>query len=85
MSWGRLYAIHDISRFPRGQDFVSYCRLVQCAKASAGKRYGTSGTQSGHADLQWAFSEAAGRFLRTNPVGQKYLARLEKKHGKGKA
>ena len=24
-------------------------------------------------------------FLRTNPAGQKYLARLEKKHGKGKA
>jgi hypothetical protein len=23
--------------------------------------------------------------LRTNPAGQKYLARLEKKHGKGKA
>jgi hypothetical protein len=24
-------------------------------------------------------------FLRTNPAGQKYLARLEKQHGKGKA
>jgi transposase len=24
-------------------------------------------------------------FLRNNPAGQKYLARLEKKHGKGKA
>ena len=35
-----LYEIHDISRFPRVQDFVSYCRLVKCAKESAGKRYG---------------------------------------------
>jgi hypothetical protein len=25
------------------------------------------------------------RFLRNNPAGQKYLARLEKKHSKGKA
>lgn len=80
-----LYDIHDIQRFPRVQDFVSYCRLVKCARESAGKRYGTSGAKIGNAYLQWAFSEAAVLFLRTNPAGQKYLARLEKKHGKGKA
>jgi transposase len=80
-----LYEIHDIQRFPRVQDFVSYCRLVKCAKESAGKRYGTSGTKIGNAYLKWAFSEAAVLFLRANPTGQKYLGRLEKKHGKGKA
>src|ERR671931_632209 len=80
-----LYEIHDIQRFPRVQDFVSYCRLVKCAKESAGKRYGTSGTKIGNAYLKWAFSEAAVLFLRNNPAGQKSLARLEKKHGKGKA
>ena len=31
------------------------------------------------------FSEAAVLFLRDNPAGQNYLARLEKKHGPGKA
>jgi transposase len=80
-----LYEIHDIDRFPRVQDFVSSCRLVKCAKESAGKRYGTSGTKIGNAYLTWAFSEAAVLFLRNNPHGQKYLTRLEKKHGKGKA
>jgi transposase len=80
-----LYEIHDIDRFPRVQDFVSYCRLVKCSKESAGKRYGTSGAKIGNAYLKWAFSEAAVLFLRDNPAGQKYLARLEKKHGKGKA
>jgi transposase len=80
-----LYEMHDISRFPRVQDVVSYCRLVKCAQESAGKRYGPSGTKIGHAYLTWAFSEAAVLFLRNNPAGQKYLARLEKKHGKGKA
>ncbi len=80
-----LYEIHDLRRFPRVQEFVSYCRLVKCAKESAGKRYGTSGTKIGKAYLKWAFSEAAVLFLRDNPGGQKYLARLEKKHGKGKA
>ena len=80
-----LYELHDIARFPRVQDFVSYGRLVKCAKESAGKRYGTSGTKIGNASLKWAFSEAAVLFLRNNPAGQKYLARIEKKHGQGKA
>jgi transposase len=80
-----LYEIHDLQRFPRVQDFVSYGRLIKCAKESAGKRYGTSGSKIGNAYLKWAFSEAAVLFLRANPAGQKYLARLEKKHGKGKA
>jgi transposase len=80
-----LYEIHAIQRFPRVQDFVSYCRLVKCAQESAGKRYGTSGSKIGNAYLKWAFSEAAVLFLRANPAGQKYLARLEKKHGTGKA
>jgi transposase len=80
-----LYEIHDIQRFSRVQDFASYCRLVKCAKESAGKRYGTSGSKIGNAYLTWAFSEAAVLFLRANPAGQTYLARLEKTHGKGKA
>jgi len=32
-----LYEIHDINRFQRVQDFVSYCRLVKSARESAGK------------------------------------------------
>jgi transposase len=80
-----LYEIHQIDRFPQVQDFASYCRLVKCAKESAGKRSGTSGTKIGNAHLKWAFSEAAVLFLRDNPAGQKFLTRLEKKHSKGKA
>jgi transposase len=80
-----LYEIHAIARFPTVQDFVSYCRLVKCAKESAGKRLGTSGNKIGNAHLPWAFSEAAALFLRHNPAGQHYVARLEKKHGQGKA
>jgi transposase len=80
-----LYEIHDIDRFPRVQDFASYCRLVKCAKESAGKRLGTSGKKIGNAHLKWAFSEAATLFLPHNPDGQRLLARWEKKQGKGKA
>jgi transposase len=80
-----LDELHDIHRFPRVQAFVSSCRLVKSAKESAGTRDGTSGKKIGHAYLKWAFSEAAVLFLRNNPAGQKYLARLTKQHGKGKA
>jgi transposase len=80
-----LYEIHDVGRFPSVQDFASYCRLVKPRKESAGKVYGSSGGKIGNAHLKWAFSEAAVGFLRHNPEGQAYLARLEKKNGKGKA
>jgi transposase len=85
LSLVRLYAIHAINRFPRGQDFLSYGRLVKCRKESAGKRLGTSGATIGHAHLKWAFAEAAVLFLRDHPAAQNYLARLEKKPDKGKA
>jgi transposase len=80
-----LYEVHDIDRFATVGDFVSYCRLVKCAKESAGKHYGFSGKKIGNAHLKWAFSEAAVLFLRKNPHGQRALGKLERKHGKGKA
>ena len=77
--------MHDMHRFPRVQDCVSYCRLGKCARASAGTRSGPSGKKIGNAPLQWALSEAAGLFRRHTPPGQQYLARWEPKHGTGKA
>ncbi len=80
-----LYEIHDIERFKRVQDFLSYSRLVKCTKESAGKKYGTGGGKIGNAHLKWAFSEAAVLFLRKNIAGQKYLEKIERRHGKAKA
>ena len=80
-----LYEIHDIKRFPRVQDFVSYCRLVKCPRESAGKKFGTKNSKIGNAHLKWAFSEAACLFLRGNEQAQHYHARLVSKYGKGKA
>jgi hypothetical protein len=81
----RLYAIPHIRRVPRVQAFVSYGRLVKCATESADKRDGTSGKKMGQADLTWACSAAAVLCLRHNPGGQKSLARIARKHGKGNA
>jgi len=80
-----LYEIQDIHRFERVGNFLSYSRLIKCAKESAGKRYGTSGAKIGNVHLRWAFGEAACLFLRGNPEGQKLHQRLVKKHGKAKA
>ena len=80
-----LYEIHDITRFDRVQEFASYARLIKCTKESAGKTLGTGGAKMGNVHLKWAFSEAAVTVLRHNTGGKTLLARLEKKHGKGKA
>jgi transposase len=80
-----LYEIHDIRRFPRVQNFLSYARLVKCRKESAGKRSGPSKKKIGDPYLKWAFSEAAVLFLKDNPEAQRYMNRLRSKHGKAKA
>jgi len=80
-----LYELHDITRFPRVQDFLSYARLVKSQTASAGKVTGTSGNKIGNAHLKWAYSEAAVLFLQKNPRGQRLINRLRSKHGKGEA
>ena len=80
-----LYEIEDVARFPRVQDFASYCRLVKPAKESNGKNYGHSGKKIGNAHLRWAFGEAVVLMLKGNKTAQAVLQRLASKHGKGKA
>ena len=82
---GRLSAMHDLQRLPRVPDGVASWRLVTGARASAGKRAGSSGPTMGHASLQGAFSEAAVRLLRDHPAGQTALPRWENKPGQGQA
>jgi transposase len=80
-----IYEIDDIGRFPRVQNFLSYARLVKGEHSSAGKKKKSAGGKMGNVHLKWALSEAAALFLRGNAIGQKFFARLERKHGKGKA
>lgn len=80
-----LYEIDDLQRFPRVQDFLSYARLVRGRHESAGKVKKSAGAKIGNVHLKWAFSEAASLFLRWSAPGRKRFARLEKKHGQGRA
>jgi hypothetical protein len=77
--------IPAMARFPRGPDVVSDGRLLTCAKASAGKRWGTAGHTIGNGHLPWAFSEAAVLGLRAHPAGQTSVARVEQTPGQGNA
>ena len=66
-----LYEIQDIARFPRVQDFVSYCRLVKCAKESNGKRLGTSGKKIGNVHLALGLCRSRGPLLPPESTGQR--------------
>jgi hypothetical protein len=79
------YELPESPRCPRGQEGMSYGRWGQCAQASAGPRYGTSGKKLGNASRTWAFAEAAVLWRRHYPQGQQRLARWETKHGQGQA
>jgi transposase len=84
-SGGRLSAIHELTRFPRLPECLASCRLGPCPQESAGKRDGTAGTQSGHAQRTWAGSAAAGLVLRATPAGPKSLPTREHTPGSGPA
>jgi transposase len=80
-----LYEIHDVARFDRVGQFLSYARLVRCDHESAGKKLGSGGKKIGNAHLRWAFAEAACLFLRGSERARLWKQRQEKKHGKAKA
>jgi len=80
-----FYEIHDINRFPKVGNFISYARLVKCAHESAGKRRTGKNSKIGNVHLKWAFSEAACLFLRRNERAKHYHKRLVSKYGNAKA
>lgn len=80
-----LYEVQNIERFPKVQNYISYCRLVKCPRESSGKRMGSKNSKIGNANLKWAYSEAACLFIRDNDLSKKYHERLVKKYSRGKA
>jgi transposase len=71
----------DISRFEQAGNYASYCRCVNGARYSNGKKKGTSNTKNGNKYLAWAFVEAAHFAIRYNETIKKYYQRkLSKTH-----
>ena len=82
---GLVSEIQDLARFPRGQAFVSSCRLVKGATESNHNRLGTAGKNIGTVHLRWAFAEAAVLCLRHTQPGKEYFTKLAHTHGKAQA
>ena len=82
LSMTMLYEIHDIDRFPRVQDFLSYCRLAPGQHISAGKKTGSGGKKMGNAHLKWAFCQAAALLIRSDDKVKIMLQRHTQKYGK---
>jgi transposase len=80
-----LYEVHDVRRFATVGDFISYARLVRPDHESAGKKCGFGKKKIGNAHLRWALGEAVTLMLRQSDQAKRFVARLEKKRGKGKA
>ena len=64
-----------ISRFPAVGHYASYCRCVDSAKLSNGKRKGTGNVKNGNPYLAWAYMEAAQFALRFQPAAQRFYQR----------
>lgn len=80
-----LYEIHDIGRFKKVGDFLSYSRLVKGQHTSNGKNYGSPGKKIGNPYLKWAFSEAIPLLKRQSAQARAYCQRIAKKHSPARA
>jgi transposase len=79
-----LYEMHQVDRFERVGQFLSYARLVRCEHESAGKKLGSGGKKIGNAHLRWAFAEAVCLFLRSSERARQWKQKQEKKHTSAK-
>lgn len=80
-----FYEVQDVGRFEQVGNFISYARLVKCARESAGKKSGARNSKIGNVHLKWAFSEAAVLFLKDNPAAKAWHDKLVGRYGKSKA
>jgi len=71
----------SISRFEKVGNYASYCRCVNGARYSNGKKKSNTNTKNGNKYLAWAFIEAANFAIRYNDTVKRYYQRkLAKTH-----
>lgn len=65
----------DMGRFPTVGDFSSYCRCVDSARLSNGKKKGSGNSKNGNRYLSWAFVEAGNFAIRFDSVIRRFYQR----------
>ncbi len=72
----------EIGRFPSVGDFSSYCRCVNSARWSNGKKKGKGNVKNGNRHLGRAFVEAAGLAVqKSKPIANFYRKKKERTNG----
>jgi len=61
-----------INRFDKVGNYASYCRCVNGARYSNGKKKGSTNSKNGNKYLAWAFVEAANFAIRYNTTVKSY-------------
>tara|TARA_Y100000782_G_scaffold17942_1_gene18554 strand:- start:12 stop:1028 length:1017 start_codon:yes stop_codon:yes gene_type:complete len=65
----------SIKRFEKVGNYASYCRCVNGARYSNGKKKGSTNSKNGNKYLAWAFVEAANFAIRYNTTVRNYYQR----------
>jgi len=74
-----LYETHDINRFPRVQNYSSYCRVIRVQRTSAGKnKYGRN-QKMGNPYLKWAYGQILIHARQSSERINAYYQKLEAK------
>lgn len=68
-----------VNRFPTVGDYSSYCRCVDSARISNGKKKGGGNTKNGNKYLAWAYVEAAHYAARYSPEAKRFYERKKNK------
>jgi transposase len=79
-----FYEIGEITRFPSGHEFSSYCRVIPGVAQSGASVKRGRGSKQGNRYLKWAFSQAAVYAVRGNEKIRRVYQRQVRRHrGKG--
>jgi transposase len=70
-----MLEVGDINRFPKVNNFTSYCRCAPSRRLSDGKSKGSGNRKNGNRYLSWAFTEAVHLGRRYNERFRKYYNR----------
>ena len=70
-----MLEVVDINRFPKVNNFTSYCRCAPSRRLSDGKSKGSGNRKNGNRYLSWAFTEAVHLGRRYNERFRKYYNR----------
>jgi transposase len=78
LSWTIYLETGRIDRFERVGDYASYCRCVNSAAFSNGKKKGAGNRKNGNVYLKWAYQEAAVHALRVDSAARRFYERKKR-------